>query len=56
MELHPIAAREANQARSGASQINPAAGFSAADMLAAAKVCHGQMIDYRMVRHRSTKD
>ena len=38
-ELHRIAAREANQARSGASQINPAAGFTAADMLAAAKVC-----------------
>ena len=38
MEMHRIAAREANQARSGASQINPAAGFTAADMLAAAKV------------------
>jgi hypothetical protein len=39
MEMHRIAAREANQARSGASQINAAAGFTAADMLAAAKVC-----------------
>ena len=38
VELHRIAAREANQARSGASQINVAAGFTAADMLAAAKV------------------
>ncbi len=38
-ELHRIAAREANQARSGASQMNAAAGFTEADMLAAAKVC-----------------
>ena len=49
VELLRIAAREANQARSGASQISPATGFTAADMLAAAKVCRAVLCPWLLV-------